>query len=92
MGMGMQEMSGAEVDTYGLPEYVVTKITGEIDAAGHDIRLVCGATRFGQINWLYTVVASPEDLLMFSQYCESIALQAFSLRDLMGKKRLEAAH
>lgn len=90
--MGMQEMPATAVDTYGLPEYVVTKITGEIDAAGHDIRLVCGATRFGQVNWLYTVVSSPEDLLLFARYCENLALEAFNLRELMGKKRAKGAH
>lgn len=90
--MGMQEMPTATVDTYGLPEYVVTKIHGEIGGSGHDVRLVCGAMRFGQINWLYTVVSSPEDLLMFSRYCENLALEAFNLRELKGKKRLEGAH
>lgn len=90
--MGMQETPAATVDTFGLPEYVVTKIQGEIDQTGHDIRLICGATRFGQINWLYTVVSSPEDLLLFSRYCENLALEAFNLRELMGRKRLEGAH
>lgn len=90
--MGMQEMPAPTVDTFGLPEYVVTKITGEIDPTGHDIRLVCGATRFGQINWLYTVVSSPEDLLIFSRYCENLALEAFNLRELMEKERLRGSH
>lgn len=90
--MGMQEMTGPIVDTYGLPEYVVTKIHGETGANGHDIRLVCGAMRFGQINWLYTVVSSPEDLLTFSRYCENLALEAFNMREMMGKKRLGGAH
>lgn len=92
MGMEMREMPTATVDTFGLPEYVVTKIHGEIDGSGHDIRLICGATRFGQVNWLYTVVSSPEDLLMFSRYCENLALEAFNLRELMGKERLRGAH
>lgn len=90
--MGMQEMPMATVDTYGLPEYVVTKLQGEIDPVGHDIRLICGATRFGQVNWLYTVVSSPEDLLLFSEYCRHLALEAFNLRELMGRKRLQEAH
>lgn len=90
--MGMQEARETAVDTFGLPEYVVTKIQGEISEAGHDVRLICGATRFGQVNWLYTVVSSPEDLLMFARYCEGLALEAFNLRELMGKRRLEGAH
>lgn len=90
--MEMPEVREQTVDTFGLPEYVVTKIHGEIGGSGHDVRLVCGATRFGQINWLYTVVSSPEDLLMFSRYCENLALEAFNMRELMGKKRLEGAH
>ena len=90
--MEMPELREQTVDTFGLPEYVVTKIHGEIGGSGHDVRLVCGAMRFGQINWLYTVVSSPEDLLMFSRYCESLALEAFNMRELMGRKRLEGAH
>ncbi len=90
--MGIQEVPETTPDTYGLPEYVVTKMFGEIDTSGHDIRLICGATRFGQLSWLYTVVTSPEDLLLFSRYCENLALEAFNIRELMGRKRLEGAH
>jgi hypothetical protein len=77
--VGMREDPGeATPDTHGLPEYKVTKIQGEIDAEGHDIRLICGADRFKQLNWLYTVVCSPDDLLRFSRYCEDLALEAMN--------------
>lgn len=94
MAMGIEgwETPEAVVDTYGLPDYRVTKLLGEIEADGHDIRLICGQTRFKQLTWLYTVTLSPEDLLIFSRYCERLALEAFNLRELTGKKRLEGAH
>jgi hypothetical protein len=92
MGMEVQENTEAVVDTYGLPDYKVTKLLGEIDPDGHDIRLICGQTRFRQLTWLYTVTLSPEDLLTFSRYCERLALEAFNTRELMGKKRMEGAH
>lgn len=91
-GMDVRETPEAIVDTYGLPDYKVTKLLGEIDPDGHDIRLICGNTRFRQLTWLYTVTLSPEDLLMFSRYCENLALEAFNMREMMGKKRLGGAH
>ena len=90
--MELRETPEAIVDTYGLPDYRVTKLLGEIEADGHDIRLICGQTRFKQLNWLYTVTLSPEDLLIFSRYCESLALEAFNMREMNGRKRLEGAH
>jgi hypothetical protein len=92
MEMGMAETTEAVVDTYGLPDYKVTKLLGEIDQDGHDIRLICGHTRFRQLTWLYTVTLSPEDLLAFSRYCERLALEAFNLRELLGKRRPEGTH
>lgn len=90
--MGMQETTEAVVDTFGLPDYKVTKLLGEIDPDNHDIRLICGHVRFRQLTWLYTATLSPEDLLTFSRYCERLALEAFNMRELQGKRRLEGAH
>jgi hypothetical protein len=64
----------------------------EIDGDGHDVRAVFGSMRFGQINWLYTVICSPEDLILLAQECERIAEEAFSLRAAIRERRLESAH
>jgi hypothetical protein len=81
--MAILEMPESAPDTYGLPEYHVSEMRTEID--GRDIRMVFGAKRFGQIQWLYTVVISPEKLFTLTQECQSIAEEAFSLARLMGK-------
>lgn len=81
--MGMMEFVEAP-DTFGLPEYKVSEMRGEIEANGHDVRLVFGTKRFQQLNWLYTVVCSPEDLMQLSRQCEALAIEAIQI-----SKRLE---
>jgi hypothetical protein len=83
--MAMVEFPAEAPDTYGLPEYHVTEIRTEID--GRDVRMVFGTKRFGQINWLYTVVISPEKLLMLSQECATVAAEAFNLSQMMDRRR-----
>jgi hypothetical protein len=58
-------------DTYGLPEYRVTKWLIEMD--GGDVRIACGAQRFGRVDWFYTVVMTPEELRQCLQECDRIA-------------------
>lgn len=81
--MAVLEMPGEAVDTYGLPEYHVTEMRTEID--GRDVRMVFGAKRFGQIQWLYTVVVSPEKLMSLTRECQSVAEEASNINRLMGK-------
>jgi hypothetical protein len=81
--MGMHEEAPSAPDTFGLPEYRVTKWEIEID--GDDIRLVCGAKRFGHIEWFYTVVMKPEELSQCLQECASIADTIHALRT-MGRR------
>lgn len=58
-------------DTFGLPEYRVTEWSIEID--GGDIRIACGTKRFGHVEWLYTVVMTPEKLTRCLLDCASMA-------------------
>jgi hypothetical protein len=83
IGMAVLEFPADAPDTYGLPEYHVTEMRTEID--GRDIRMVFGAKRFGQIQWLYTVVISPERLMTLTSECRSVAEQAFNLSQFLGK-------
>jgi hypothetical protein len=85
MGMAMLEFPAEVPDTHGLPEYRVSEMRTEIDGA--DVRMVFGTKRFGQIEWLYTVVVSPEKLMAFTEHCNSIAEEAYNLMQLMGRRR-----
>lgn len=85
--MGMLECPDLAPDTHGLPEYRVSEMRTEID--GSDVRMVFGTKRFGQIEWLYTVVVSPEKLMALCQNCQSIAEEAFNLSQLMGRRRAD---
>ena len=87
--MGMQDFPEVTMapDTFGLPEYKVSEMSGEIAGCGHDVRLVFGAKRFGQLNWLYTVVCSPEDLIKLAHRCEELAIEAHSIASLMERRR-----
>ena len=81
--MSIMEMPAEAPDVFGIPEYKVSTMRSE--AAGPDVRLAFGDKRFGQIQWHYTVIMSPSDLLMLARQCEVIALEAINHRELMGK-------
>jgi hypothetical protein len=85
--MGILEIAHEAPDTFGLPEYKVSEMRGEIEGNGHDVRLLFGAKRFQQLNWFYTVVCSPEDLMRLSRECEALAVEAFNLSQMMGRRR-----
>lgn len=69
--MMQHETELIEFDTIGLPEYRVTEWMMEAD--GDDIRVACGARRFGHVEWLYTVVMTPEKLLSCLLECARYA-------------------
>lgn len=79
IGMAVLEFAAEAPDTFGLPEYKVSEMCAEIEANGHDVRCVFGSKRFGQINWLYTVICSPDDLMRLSRQCEALAIEAMQL-------------
>jgi hypothetical protein len=81
--MAVLELPADAPDTYGLPEYHVTEMRTEID--GRDVRLAFGHKRFGQVQWLYTVVISPERLMTLTRDCQSVAEEAFNISQIMGK-------
>jgi hypothetical protein len=83
---GILEAVETAPDTFGLPEYKVSEMRAEIDANGHDVRLVFGAMRFQQLNWLYTVVCSPEDLMRLSRQCEALAIEAMQISKRMERR------
>jgi len=87
--MGMPNFPEVAIapDTFGLPEYKVSEMSGEIEGNGHDVRLVFGAKRFGQLNWLYTVVCSPADLIELSQQCEALAVEAIRMSAVTERRR-----
>lgn len=85
--MGMLEFAVEAPDTFGLPEYKVSEMRGEIEAHGHDIRMVFGTKRFQQLNWLYTVVCSPDDLMQLSRECEALAIEAMRLSKITERHR-----
>jgi hypothetical protein len=86
MGMEIQDMPQEAPDTYGLPEYChLTEMRSEID--GRDIRMVFGHRRFGQIQWLYTVVVSPEATMKLCRECMAVAEEAFNLTQMMDRRR-----
>jgi hypothetical protein len=82
--MGILEAPEAAPDVYGIPEYRISEVKSEID--GKDVRMVFGAKRFGQIHWLYTVVASAESLLKLCNHCEEVALQAINIEQVMQRR------
>lgn len=82
--MATLEFPAEAPDTFGLPEYKVSEMCAEIEANGHDVRMVFGSKRFGHLNWLYTVVCSPEDLIQLARQCEALAIEAIQM-----SKRLE---
>jgi hypothetical protein len=84
--MGMLEIAEAAPDTFGLPEYKISEMRGEIEGNGHDVRLVFGSKRFGQLNWLYTVVCSPDDLMQLSRQCEALAIEATRMSATMDRR------
>jgi hypothetical protein len=49
MAMGILEFAVEAPDTFGLPEYKISEMRGEIEANGHDVRMVFGAKRFQQL-------------------------------------------
>jgi hypothetical protein len=57
----------------------------EID--GTDVRMVFGTKRFGQTEWLYSVVVSPVILMRLCQHCTIVAEEAFNLSQLMVDRR-----
>ena len=85
--MGILEVTDVVPDTFGLPEYKVSEMRGEIEAGGHDVRLLFGTKRFQQLNWLYTVVCSPQDLMRLSRECEALAVEAFNMSQIVDRRR-----
>lgn len=71
--MGIQETAP---DTYGLPEYKISEMRIEID--GHDLRMVFGAKRFGQVQWFYTAVIEPERLMRLCREAAALAEQVLN--------------
>lgn len=72
--MGMLEWPADLPDVVGLPEYRVTVYTTEID--GKDVRMAFGQKRFGHVEWLYTAVMPPQELLEVCAYLEKVAIEA----------------
>ena len=79
--MGFVDIPAASPDTTGLPEYRVTEVYTELD--GNDVRMAFGTKRFGNVEWLYTVVISPEKLIKLCRHCELVACEAFNLGQLI---------
>lgn len=85
--MGILEFAVEAPDTFGLPEYKISEMRGEIESNGHDVRMVFGTKRFQQLNWLYTVVCSPEDLMQLSRQCEALAIEAIRMSSIVERRR-----
>lgn len=85
--MGMLEFPAESLDTFGLQEFKVSEMRGEIEGNGHDVRMVFGSKRFGQLNWLYTVVCSPDDLMRLSRQCEALAIEAMQISNRLERRR-----
>jgi hypothetical protein len=84
--MGILEMPADAPDTYGLPEYChLSEMCSEID--GRDIRMVFGQRRFGQVQWLYTVVVSPEAAMKLCRNIMLVAEEAYNLNQMMDRRR-----
>jgi hypothetical protein len=54
---------GRKPDTFGLQEFFITDI--ETEVIGHDVRVMCGVKRCGEVHWLYSCVM-PADLLLIA--------------------------
>jgi hypothetical protein len=63
-------------DLYGLPEYRIDHVVTETD--GRDVRIACGVKRFGEIHWLYSVVADAAVFLELNRKCREAAEQCFA--------------
>lgn len=67
---------GRAPDTFGLQEFFITEV--ETEVIGHDVRVMCGVKRCGEIHWLYSCVM-PADLLLIAMHkVTRAAQQAFN--------------
>lgn len=69
------------IDVFGAPEYFITHIRTEI--VGTNVRIICGTTRAGTAQWVYSCVVPAEALIQISRQCGEAATAAVTLVPLM---------
>jgi len=81
--MGMLESPADMPDVFGLPEYRVKDARAEID--GRDVRIAFAEKRFGHVEWRYTVVMTPEELMQMCHLLQVFAAEAIGILRLGGE-------
>jgi hypothetical protein len=76
--MGMQDRPP---DTFGLPEYYVTDFFTEID--GPNVRVICGVTRAGQTQWLFSKIIRADRLMLALRPIRHAAEEAHNAAQLL---------
>lgn len=82
--MGMHEETQSAPDTFGLPEYFVTDVVTEI--CGSNVRIICGARRGGQVQWLYSVIMPADRLIISAQECKNAGDESYNLLRMMDRR------
>ncbi len=72
--MGMEMRDHNVPDTFGLPEFRVTKIIKQ--RVGDEIHFLMGNESFGQTHWHFIMVMKADDVMRESQITQQIILEA----------------
>jgi hypothetical protein len=81
---------GRTPDTVGLQEFFITEI--ETEVIGHEVRVMCGVKRCGEIHWLYSCVM-PSDLMLLALHKITRAAEmAYNQSQLEDWKRSSPTH
>lgn len=74
--MGCKDTERIGPDVSGLPEFYVTDVIAEV--AGPNIRMIFGAKRRGEINWIFSMVMPADMVIVGAKACNDAAIQAFN--------------
>lgn len=81
---------GRTPDTFGLQEYFITEV--ETEVIGHEVRVMCGVKRCGEVHWLYSCVM-PADLLLIALHKVTRAAElAYNQSQMEDRRRAAGAH
>lgn len=81
---------GRTPDTFGLQEFFITEV--ETEVIGHEVRVMCGVKRCGEIHWLYSSVM-PADLMLLALHKVTRAAElAYNQSQIVDRRRVAEAH
>jgi len=88
--MGMVDSPATMPDIFGLPEHRVKEAYMEMD--GRDIRMAFGRKCFGHVEWLYTVVMPPDELMDMCDRLQSFAAEVLRINSLHRESERRDCH